>query len=75
MYKKGDILHVSAPETPGGFEYLMFTEDAENVHENPLKYMGGARPVCEDYLKQADRDSRKLVCQSCRHQCPKKSIW
>lgn len=72
MYKKGDVLEMAAPEALGGFEYLMFTEDARRIHDNPMKYMGAARPVCDDYLRQADGDGRKLICQSCRHRCPER---
>lgn len=68
MYKKGDVLKVSSPEAIGGFEYLMFTEDAHMVHQNPLKYMGAAMAVCDDYLREGAR--QKILCQSCRHQCP-----
>ncbi len=68
MYKKGDVLRVSSPEAIGGFEYLMFMEDAHKVNGNPLKYMGTAMAVCDNYMRE--KDKQRVICQSCKYQCP-----
>ena len=49
MFKKGDVINAIPPKEYGEWSCLMFTEDAKPVHGNPLKYMGKARPVCQDY--------------------------
>lgn len=71
MFKKGDFISAVPTEDHGEWTCLMFTEDAQPVHGNPLKYMGKARPVCQAY-KEEPEISRNLFCHSCRHQCPQR---
>lgn len=69
MYKKGDWIEAEGPEDAGAWSYLMFTEDVQSIHGNPMKYMGKARPVCQAYLQEPEIN-HNLFCNGCRHQCP-----
>lgn len=71
MFNKGDFINAVSPADYGEWTCLMFTEDAQPVHGNHLKYMGKARPVCQAYKNEKEA-GRKLFCNSCRHQCPQR---
>lgn len=71
MFERGDFINAVPPADYGEWTCLMFTEDAQMVHGNHLKYMGKVRPVCQTY-KETPENQRNLLCNSCRHQCPQK---
>lgn len=71
MFKKGDMLKIEHPDHMGSFDTLVFTEDARSIGSSGLKYMGAAMTACDDY-KAAGKEMRKIICQSCRYQCPKR---
>lgn len=62
MFERGDFINAVPPADYGEWTCLMFTEDAQIVHGNHLKYMGKVRPVCQTY-KETPENQRNLLCQ------------